>query len=425
MRVLQINTVYKNCGSTGRIAYDIKQVMEDDGIESYVAFGFGYEPKPEEVNTVYRIEKDRELFISKLWTKAIGHHGFNNKKETRILLAWIDKIKPDVIHMHNIHNHYVNVRMLLEYIAERQIPCVLTMHDCWTFTGHCAYFDYSGCERWKTGCHNCPNLKAYPKTFALIDPSSWNYEHKRKLFEPLNITFVSPSQWLCELQKQSFLKDKPCKVINNGVDTTIFKPIKSDVRIQYGIGNRKMIFAVAAGLSKRKGSDYLLQLPTLLNDDEVLVIVGLSKKQIRLLPNTKKIIGIQRTKTADELVGLYSEADVFINPTLEDNFPTTNIEALACGTPVVTFNTGGSIECVLDDEIIVSNSGDIIKTKVGAVVPQKDINALLNVAREICLEGKSKYQEKCREKAVKRYNKVMQYKEYIELYKNIYSRNDI
>lgn len=327
--------------------------------------------------------------------------------------------------MHNIHNHYVNVRMLLEYIAERQIPCVLTMHDCWTFTGHCAYFDYSGCERWKTGCHHCPNLKAYPKTFALIDPSSWNYEHKRNLFEPLNITFVSPSQWLCELQKQSFLKDKPCKVINNGVDTTIFKPIKSDVRIQYGIGNRKMIFAVAAGLSKRKGSDYLLQLPTLLNDDEVLVIVGLSKKQIRLLPNTKKIIGIQRTKTADELVGLYSEADVFINPTLEDNFPTTNIEALACGTPVVTFNTGGSIECVLDDEIIVSNSGDIIKTKVGAVVPQKDINALLNVAREICLEGKSKYQEKCREKAVKRYNKVMQYKKYIELYNNIYSRNDI
>lgn len=425
MRVLQINTRYYNGGSTGRITYDLKQVMENDGIESYVAFGFGYEPKPEEVNTVYRIEKDRELFISKLWTKAIGHHGFNNKKETRAFLAWINKIKPDVIHMHNIHNHYVNVRMLLEYIAERQISCVLTMHDCWTFTGHCAYFDYSGCERWKTGCHNCPNLKAYPKTFALIDPSSWNYEHKRNLFEPLNITFVSPSQWLCELQKQSFLKDKPCKVINNGVDTTIFKPIKSDVRIQYGIGNRKMIFAVAAGLSKRKGSDYLLQLPTLLNDDEVLVIVGLSKKQIRLLPNTKKIIGIQRTKTADELVGLYSEADVFINPTLEDNFPTTNIEALACGTPVVTFNTGGSIECVLDDEIIVSKSGDIIKTKVGAVVLQKDINALLIAAREICLEGKSKYQKKCREKAVKRYNKVMQYKEYIELYKNIYSRNDI
>ena len=176
MKVLQINTRYYNGGSTGRITFDLKKVMEANGIESYVAFGFGYNPKDNEKDTVYRIESDRELFVSKLWTKATGHHGFNNKRETRRLLAWIDEIKPDIIHMHNIHNHYVNVRMLLEYISTKNIPCVLTMHDCWSFTGHCAYFDFSGCDKWKTGCNHSPSpsLKDYPKTFAPIDPSFWS-----------------------------------------------------------------------------------------------------------------------------------------------------------------------------------------------------------------------------------------------------------
>lgn len=410
MRVLQINTRYYNGGSTGRITYDLKKVMEAHGIESYVAFGYGYEPKDDEKETVYRIESDRELLVSKLWTKATGHHGFNNKAETKRLLKWIDSIKPDIIHMHNIHNHYVNVRMLLEYIAEKQIPCVLTMHDCWTFTGHCAYFDYSGCDKWKTGCNHCPSLRDYPKTFALTDPSSWNYEHKRKLFAPLKITFVSPSQWLCDLQRQSFLKDKPCEVINNGVDVSVFRPVESNVREEYGIGNRKMILAVAGGLAPRKGRDYLLELPTLLNEDEVLVLVGLQKGQEALLPNTPKVIGIQRTKTSDELVGLYSEADVFINPTLEDNFPTTNIEALACGTPVVTFRTGGSVECVTSE--------------TGLVVEQGDMNGLLAAIRSILANGKEHYREACRKKAESDYNKDIQYMKYVELYEYILSRKN-
>ena len=402
MKVLQINTRYYNGGSTGRITFDLKKVMEANGIESYVAFGFGYNPKDDEKENVYRIESDRALFISKLWTKATGHHGFNNKGETRKLLAWIDEIKPDIIHMHNIHNHYVNVRMLLEYISTKNIPCVLTMHDCWTFTGHCAYFDFSGCDKWKTGCNHCPSLRDYPKTFAPIDPSSWNYKMKKKLFTPLNITFVSPSQWLCNLQQQSFLKDKPCVVINNGVDMSVFHPIKSNVREEYGIGNRKMILAVAGGLATRKGKDYLLKLPSLLNDDEVLVLVGLKNGQETLLPTTNKVIGIQRTKTPDELVGLDSEADVFINPTLEDNFPTTNIEALACGTPVVTFKTGGSWECV--DET------------TGRIAKKGDIDDLLAKIRDVLSKGKMHFKEVCVRKAQNMYNKDIQYRKYIELY---------
>ena len=405
MKVLQINTRYYNGGSTGRITFDLKKVMEANGIESYVAFGFGYNPKDNEKDTVYRIESDRELFVSKLRTKATGHHGFNNKRETRRLLAWIDEIKPDIIHMHNIHNHYVNVRMLLEYISTKNIPCVLTMHDCWTFTGHCAYFDFSGCDKWKTGCNHCPSLRDYPKTFAQIDPSPWNYKMKQRLFAPLDITFVSPSQWLCDLQRLSFLKDKPCVVINNGVDTEVFRPIKSNVREEYGIGNRKMILAVAGGLAPRKGREYLLKLPTLLHDDEVLVLVGLQKGQEALLPNTPKVIGIHRTKTSDELVGLYSEADVFINPTLEDNFPTTNIEALSCGTPVVTFRTGGSVEVVIPE--------------TGLVVEQGDMKGLLAAIRDVLAKGKSHYTYACRKKAVSDYNKDVQYEKYIELYNKI------
>ncbi len=426
MKVLQINQVYK-FGSTGRIIEELINVACLDNIEMFVAYGY-----PKSVNNI--VAEDNALCLQPkalrrklniLRTRIFGHHGFYNEYETKNLIRWMDEIHPDIIHLHNIHNHYINIKLLFEYIKKHNIPIVWTLHDCWPFTGHCAYFDFRNCDRWKTECIRCQSIKDYPKTW-FYDNTQRNYNEKRKIFTQIcNIVFVSPSRWLHDLHQQSFLKQYPCMIINNGIDTSVFKPIKSRVREDYNIGNRKMYLAVSSGLAQRKGRTYLLDFSNYLNDDEVLVIVGLQKNQVRLLPDNGKVIGIQRTNTADELVGLYSEANVFINPTLEDNFPTTNIEALACGTPVVTFNTGGSIECVLDDEIIVSNSGDIIKTKVGAVVPQKDINALLIAAREICLEGKSKYQEKCREKAVKRYNKVMQYKKYIELYKNIYSRNDI
>ncbi len=410
MKVLQINTRYYNGGSTGRIVYDLQQVMINQGVDNYVAFGFGYTPKDEEKSHVYRIETDKQLFISKVWTKLTGHHGFNNKRETKKLLRWIDEVNPDIIHMHNIHNHYVNIRMLLQYIAKKNIPCVLTMHDCWTFTGHCANFERIGCKRWKTGCYKCHQLREYPKTFALIDPSPWNYRHKRVLFEPLDITFVTPSNWLQKLQQQSFLKNKPCIVINNGVDLSKFHPIKSNVRSQYGIGERKMILAVAANLEVLKGRKYLLEIPKYLKDDEVLVLVGLTSEQLRDLQGKHPhLIPIARTETADGLIGLYSEADVFINPTLEDNFPTTNLEALACGTPIVTFDTGGS--------------GEAVDEKTGIVVPKGNMDKLLKAIRTVLSNGKSFYMENCIERACTHYNKDIQYLKYIKLYNEILSKN--
>lgn len=420
MKVIQINTVYKTGGSTGRIVYDLKGVMESCGIESYVAFGYGYKPDMSERTRIFRIDTERELFISKVQTKLIGHHGFNNIHETIRLLKWIDKINPDIIHLHNIHNHYVNIELLLTYIKKNHIPCVLTMHDCWTFTGHCAYFDYSGCNKWQTECKKCPNLKDYPVTYALIDPSRWNFMHKRKLFADLDVTLVTPSKWLAGLVKLSYLKEKHCTVINNGVDLEIFKTRENDIKMKLGIQRKTMILAMASGFTKRKGIDYLLKIPGMLTDNEVLVLVGVKPEQKHLLPK-EKCIGIERTNNVNELAEYYSAADVFINTTLEDNFPTTNIEALACGTPVVTFNTGGSIESVSDGENHIEY-GKITMTNVGAIVPQRNIDLLLTAVRKICSSGK-KFQASCRAKAESQYEKTYQYTKYVKLYQNIYDNN--
>lgn len=405
MKVLQINTRYYNGGSTGRIVYDLQQVMNVNGIDSYVAYGYGYDVPEDAKDHVYRVETDTQLLISKIWTKLTGHHGFNNKRETRRLLQWIDNVKPDIIHMHNIHNHYVNIRMLLQYISEKHIPCVLTMHDCWTFTGHCAYFDYSGCDKWRAGCNHCPSLRDYPKTYTPIDPTTWNYKHKKSLFAPLNITFVSPSNWLYGLQQQSYLRDKPCIVINNGIDFDTFYPVNSNVRELYKIGNQKMILAIAGGLTERKGRKYLLEIPSMLNDDEVLVLVGIPAIQLKSFMGIPHLIPIQRTETPDELIGLYSAADVFVNPTLEDNFPTTNLEALACGTPVVTFNTGGS--------------GEAVDEYTGKVVTKGNLKELVDAMWEILAKGKGYYRDNCLDRAKKYYNKDIQYMKYIDLYKQL------
>lgn len=422
MKVLQINQVYKY-GSTGRIVNDLKMAAAQESIEMYVAYGY-----PTAINIVGNEEnvlclqpKPLVRKLNILRTRLFDHHGFYNEAETRKLIKWMNEIKPDIIHLHNIHSHYVNIKMLFEYIKCGRIPVIWTLHDCWPFTGHCAYFDYAHCNKWKFGCHTCPSLREYPSTW-FFDRSSRNYKDKKNIFTGVeNLTFVSPSQWLCDIQQQSFLKDRRCIVINNGIDIRIFKPTENKARDSYGIIDKKMILAVAARLALRKGRKYLLELPDYLNEDEILVVVGLSKGQEQLFPVNNKVICIHRTKTADELISWYSAADVFINPTLEDNFPTTNIEALACGTPVVTFQTGGSVEAVLDNEEIEEENG-IRYTSVGAVVPKGDMEALVCAIRRIVRNGKNFYTKNCKEKAKKNYEKVTQYNKYIKLYHQIINK---
>jgi len=400
MKILQINTSYINGGSTGRIVYDLSQVIQKENIESYVGFGYEY-VQTNDVNT-YKIETIPELKLSILKTRLFGKHGFYNKGVTRNFLDWVDKIKPDVIHLHNLHNHYLNIEILFEYIKKHDIPVVWTLHDCWSFTGWCAYFDYSNCDKWLTGCHNCPSLRDYPYTW-FFDRSKEIYNDKAKIFGDVNnLTIITPSNWLAKLVKQSILKEYVVKVINNGIDLMAFKPTASDFRKNNGLENKIIVLAMAMQLNKRKGVDYLLRLPALLSDDYCLVLVGIEESQRKFLP-AKNCIGIKKTNNIDELVQIYSASDMFVNPTLEDNFPTTNLEALACGTPVITFNTGGSPESV--DE------------SVGVVVKKGSMDELVNAIKKVSEIGKEKYTALCVERANLYYGKEKQYLKYIEEYK--------
>jgi len=403
MKVLQINTVYKEGGSTGRIVADLSNSLTENGIESFIAFGYEY-TNTDDRNT-YKIESILNLKFSILKTRIFGRHGFYNVNVTKKLLKWIDRVQPDIIHLHNLHNHYINVKILFEYIKKKDIPVVWTLHDCWSFTGWCAYFDYVGCDKWKTHCNTCPNLHEYPFTW-FFDRSEVNFRDKKEYFTGVKkLIIVSPSKWLASLVEQSFLKEYPIKVINNGINLDIFKPSEKETILQkYGLQEKKVILAMAMGFVKRKGVDYLLEIPNLLNENEILILVGLDDSDFAKLP-PNNCIGIKKTNNSSELAEWYSLADVFINPTLEDNFPTTNIEALACGTPVITFNTGGAPESV-DDQ-------------TGIVVDKGDIAGLINAIRKVLSNGKSYYSSNCVLKAQHCYEKEAQYNKYIELYKNI------
>lgn len=412
IKVLQINTVYKNGGSTGRIVYDLKSIGEKNNIMMYVAYGYEYSKLLEEdyIKTK-KLEGILELKWNILKTRLFAHHGFYNLRATRRLIRYMDEIKPDIIHLHNIHNHYVNIAMLFDYIKKHNIPVIWTLHDCWSFTGWCAYFDLAKCDKWKSGCKGeCRCLHDYPFTW-FFNRSQQNFLDKKRTFCGVkDLTLITPSQWLADLTRESFLNDYPVEVINNGVDTDIFKPkTDNNIRSKYGVPQTtKVILALMSGFNKRKGAEYLLKLPDLLSDNECLVIVGISNRQKKMLPR-KHCIGITRTDNVNDLASIYSTADVFINPTLEDNFPTTNIESLACGTPVITFRTGGSIESVDDT--------------TGLIVSQGNLNELLISIRSIISKGKGEYKDACIEKAKVQYNKAKQYQKYIELYQQIKDRN--
>lgn len=415
MNIVQINTVFRNGGSTGRIAYDLMLAQKDAGFDAYAAYG--YETGAEYTNNTLCMQGYIRRKLNILRTRLFDHHGFYNEFETEKLLKWLDRIHPDIVHLHNIHNHYVHVGKLFGYIKANNIPVVWTLHDCWSFTGHCSHFDYEKCDKWKTKCHDCTLLKEYPPTW-FFDRSDKNYEDKKNTFCNVNnLTIITPSQWLASLIPESFLNSYPVEVINNGVDTNLFRPNSAMPKtIREKITKKKVILAMAVGLGERKGGKYLKQIPQLLNENEILLLVGGGASRLSsLYPN--KCIGIEYTNDINELAGYYSMADVFINPTLEDNFPTTNLESMSCGTPVVTFNTGGSVEPVLDGENI--NEKDGIKySSVGAVVPKEDLERLLKASRLIMEKGKNGYIS-CRNKALLRYNKDKQYKKYIDLYKQI------
>ena len=340
-----INTVPN--GSTGGIMMKEHKELLARGEESYAFWGRGREPKNDQE---MKFATDFEVKRDVLETRLDGKAGFHSKAATKRLLDRLDQIQPDTVHLHNLHGYYVNVEMLFEWLAAHDCKVEWTLHDCWAFTGHCAHFTYVKCAQWKTHCaysEPCLQLNTYPKTLSKRS-CSWNFEQKKRVFNLVpaeRMKLITPSKWLADLVGESFLSKYPGEVRHNTVDTNVFKPTPNDFRERYGIGDRFMILGVASPWTERKGlSDFGRLAEELDPNRYAIVLVGLSKMQIKELP--AGVIGLTRTESREGLAGIYSTADMFFNPTVEDNYPTVNLEAEACGTPVVTYDTGGCAETV-------------------------------------------------------------------------------
>ena len=358
MKVLQINSVYE-VGSTGRIVADLGSALTEQGDQYLACFGRRIQIKNEYANT-YKIGDSLDIKIHGFLTRIFDMHGFGSLLATKRLIKVIIKFEPDIIHLHNIHGYYINIRVLFKFLERYKKPVVWTLHDCWSFTGHCAHFDYINCEKWTTSCHNCPQKREYPSS-KWLDNSSLNYKRKKELFTSVsNMNIVAPSLWLRGLIQKSYLSKYPVHLINNGIDLSVFKPIqdiqeKEEILQKIGCKGKFIILGVASVWGERKGLNEFLSLAKMLTSEYQIILVGLSEKQKKTLPSN--MIGVTRTNNIQELAEYYAVADVFVNPTLEDTFPTTNIEALACGTPIITYNTGGS------PEIIDEKCGIIIEKK--------------------------------------------------------------
>lgn len=382
MRIVQINTVASGC--TGRIAISIKHVLEEHGHTCLLAYGRG---RTAEKNS-YRISNAIDCCLHGVLTRIMDSTGLHSKFATKKFLRLLDEYRPDVVHIHNLHGYYINYQMLLSYLKEKKIKTYWTLHDCWPFTGHCPYYTFVGCEKWKTGCHHCQQKRHHP-TSLLVDRSKKNYQDKKTAFLGADhITIITPSRWLKGQVEQSFLSSYSVVNIPNGIDLRSFHPTENRFRSRHRLQDKVVILGVANLWAKTKGMDYFLALHnTLPRESFQIVLVGLSAKQVKEIPSD--IIGIKRTENVAELADIYSSADVFLNPTLEDNFPTTNIEALACGTPVITFNIGGSPETI-DDSCGCVVEADIDKIAAACVQIGKKTDDVIRA----CVERARSFDER-------------------------------
>lgn len=316
------------------------------GEDSYAFWGRG---RAAENEHEMRFANDAEVYADVAFTRLDGRAGFHSKAATKRLLKRLEEVKPDVVHLHNLHGYYLNIEMLFEWLAKQSCRVEWTLHDCWAFTGHCAYFTYAKCAQWQSHCayeKPCLQLDTYPKTSSKHSCAR-NFDDKKRLFNLLpaeRMKLITPSHWLEGLVKQSFLSKYPIEVRHNTIDKTVFKPTPSDFRERYGIGDHFMILGVANPWNERKGLEDFKRLSNDLDEGFSIVVVGVSEKQMAGLP--EDIVCIAHTDSREELAGIYSTADVLFNPTVEDNFPTVNLEAEACGTSVITYATGGCGETI-------------------------------------------------------------------------------
>ena len=393
MKIVQINSVFGK-GSTGKICLGIAELLEKEGIDNCVMFSGTGVDSPLGI----KYTNNKKAKITALKSRICGNFGFNSARETKSLIAKLEELSPKLVHLHNIHSHDCHFEMLLSYLKKRQIKTVWTFHDCWCFTGYCTYFDVACCDKWKNNCNNCPQKKSFS---LFLDKSTKLHERKRTAFKGLDLTIVTPSKWLASKVKESFLKDVPVKVINNGIDLNIFKLTESSNISIEKKDIDKIVLGVADVWGYRKGLDVFIELSKRLPDNYKIVIVGTDANIDKKLP--KNIISIHRTNNQIELASIYTLADVFVNPTREEVLGLTNIEANACGTPVVTFKSGGSPECI--DETC------------GSVVECNDIDTLEKEIIRIC-ESNPYSEEDCVNHA-KSFDQNKRFMDYVKLYKEL------
>jgi len=355
-------------------------------------------------NTI-RIGFKLDFYFHALITRIFDRHGFGSKRATKKLIKKIDYIEPDIIHLHNLHGYYINIEILFNYLSLKKIPIVWTMHDCWAFTGHCSHFEYVSCKKWEKACHSCPQSSSYPSSLFL-DNSQENFLIKKRLFTSVqNMTIIPVSDWLDNQLRYSFLNRFKSKVIKNGIDLEVFKPSESRALIKdYNLHNKFIILGVASNWTERKGFFEFVKLRKLLNESFSIVLVGVNKKLQKMLPSG--IISISKTKDQEELAMIYSCADLYLNLTFEDTYPSTNLESIACGTQVVTYKTGGSPESVNEEGGYVVKQGDITAIKnliddmKNGILPRVSKKNLVAIAQ-------------------KNFNKDHNFNQYLKLYEEI------
>lgn len=366
-RVLEINSVC-GTGSTGRICGAQAERLDKEGNEVRIGYGRGDNVPQRYQSYGVRIGNDPDVMLHGIYTRITDRHGLGSGKSTRRFLKWADQFDPDTLWLHNIHGYYLNYEVLFAWIKSRPVMRVIwTLHDCWTFTGHCAYFSACGCEKWKTHCQNCPQRKTYPESL-LRDGSFENYDRKKAAFLGVpGMELRVPSHWLESLVMQSFLGDYPVKVVPNEIDHTIFRPRPGDFRERLGLSDYKIVLGVANIWERRKGLSDFLELAKKLDDSYRIVLVGVTEKQKKALPS--EIVGLPRTDSPEMLAEIYTAADVFVNPSVEETFGMTGLEAAACGTKTICYR-GTACE-----EVTVPEGGKAV---------DRDVEELARAVREAC-----------------------------------------
>lgn len=396
MRTLFINSVY-GTGSTGKIIADMVALMQKSGHVAKALYGIGPSVCANGQNAV-KICGQSEYYFHNFMSRMTDHAGLYSRRAARWIIQEIQAFQPDVIHLHTLHGYYVNYELLFDFLKKAEIPLVWTLHDCWSFTGHCTHFSQEKCMQWKTMCQNCSQLSRYPKCYFGGDVKN-NYLRKKAAFTGLsNVVLTVPSRWLAEQVTSSFLGNYPIRVIHNGVDRSIFYPQNGNLRQQYQLQNKKIVLGVANVWDQRKGMEDFFSLSQMLDKKFQIVMIGFTNKQMRNLP--ENVLGIQRTANQTELAQWYSEADVFVNPTYEETFGLTTIEAQACGTPVVVYQTDGCPETVVPGN--------------GTLVPQGDLEELKEAIEIILNEGKQADPQ-----SMSQFDKDYIYQDYLSLFQQM------